>query len=63
VVEITCPYRRHPKNPSKKIYNPDPNFVSDYNKLIVEEAQIRRKLIEDTLRERGIEVIDPLAEE
>jgi hypothetical protein len=52
------PWIQDPNNPGKTIYNPDRNFVSDYNKLIVEEAQTRRKLMEDTLRARGINVVD-----
>ena len=52
-----------PNNPDKKIYNPDPNFVSDYNKAIIQEAQIRRKLMEDMLKERGIvEITDSFVE-
>ena len=43
-----------PDNPNKKIWNPDPNFISDNDKAIIEEAQSRRKLMEDMIKERGI---------
>jgi hypothetical protein len=56
------PWIQNPNNPSKRIYNPDHNFVSDYNKLIVEEAQTRRKLMEDIIRARGIELEDLFVE-
>lgn len=32
--------------------------MSDYDQLILEEAQKRRKLMEDALRQRGNEVVD-----
>jgi hypothetical protein len=32
--------------------------VSDYDRLILEEARKRRKLMEDALSQRGIEVVD-----
>ena len=50
------PWIPDPDEPKKRIYNPDPNFVSDHKKAIIQEAQIRRKLMENILKERGIEI-------
>ena len=38
--------------------NYHPDFVSNHDKAVIEEARIRRKLMEDMLKERGIEVKD-----
>lgn len=48
------PWIPDPNNPNKKIYNRDPDFISDHEKTIIQEAQIRSKLMEDMLKERGI---------
>jgi hypothetical protein len=51
-----------PNNPDKPIYNDDPDFVDDRDKAIIQEAQIRRKLMEDMLKKRGIvEITDSFA--
>lgn len=52
-----------PNNPDKIKWNFDPDFVSDHEKAIIQEAQIRRKLMEDMLKERGIvEITDSFVE-
>ena len=57
------PWIPDPNNPDKTIYNHDPDFISDRNKAIIQEAQIRRKLMEDMLKERGIvEITDSFVE-
>lgn len=56
------PWTSDPENPNKMEYNSDPDYVSDHQKAIVDEAQIRRNLMECILKERGIEVIDSFEE-
>lgn len=51
-----------PDNPGEFLYNLDPDFVSDYERRIVEEAQMRRNLMEDALKLLGIEVVDLFVE-
>ena len=52
-----------PNNPDKIKWNFNPDFVSDHEKAIIQEAQIRRKLMEDMLKERGIvEITDSFVE-
>ena len=51
-----------PNNPDKMTRNYHPDFVSDHDKAVIEEARIRRKLMEDMLKERGIEVKDSFKE-
>ena len=56
------PWIPDPNNPEKTIYNCDPDFISDHDKAIIQEAQIRRKLMEDMLKKRGIvEITDSFA--
>ncbi len=42
-----------PKRPGKIIYNPDPNFISDYQKLVVEEAHIRQAIMTRIINSRS----------
>lgn len=38
----------------KRKHNLDPKFVSDYDKLVIKEAEIRKKLMIDIMKDRGI---------
>lgn len=59
----TSPWIPDPNNPGKMVWNHDPDFISDHDKAIIQEAQIRRKLMEDMLKERGIvEITDSFVE-
>ncbi len=37
-------------------------FVSDHDKAVIEEAQSRRKIMEDILKARGIKIVDRFVE-
>jgi hypothetical protein len=53
-----------PNNPNEKIYNRDPDFITDHDKAVIREAQIRRGIMEDILKKRGIvEITDAFVEE
>jgi len=43
-----------PKRPEKVIYNPDPNFISDYQKLVAEEAHIRQAIMTNIFNSRAM---------
>src|SRR5206468_12449777 len=52
------PWRPDPENPGRMKYNFDKDFLSDHEKVIIEEAQTRRKIMEDILKARGIKIVD-----
>ncbi|HEX9318616.1 MAG TPA: hypothetical protein VF884_06750 [Nitrososphaeraceae archaeon] len=56
----TSHWRPDPDNPGKMKYNQDKDFVNDHDKAIIEEAQTRRKIMEEILKARGIKIVDLL---
>ncbi len=48
-----------PKKLDKIIYNPDPNFVSDYLKVVINEAHIRQSLMNKIINSRTASVHQP----
>ena len=56
------PWIPDPDNPGKMKYNFDENFISDHDKAVIEEAQTRRKIMEDILEARGIKTVDRFVE-
>ena len=52
-----------PDNPGETKYNSDPNFVTDYEKLLREESQKRKEVMRQVIKSRGIEIDNSFLEE
>ena len=52
-----------PDKPGETKYNSDPNFVTDYEKLLKEESQKRKEVMRQVIKSRGIEIDNSFLEE
>ena len=51
----TSPWIPDPENPGETKYNSDPDFLSDYRKLLVEESQKRKEIMKQIIKSTGVE--------
>jgi hypothetical protein len=50
----TSGWRSDPENPDETKYNDDPDFLTDYQKLLVEESQKRKEIMKEIIKSRGV---------
>jgi hypothetical protein len=43
-----------PQNSDETKYNDDPDFLTDYQKLLVEESQKRKEIMKEIIKSRGV---------
>ena len=51
----TSPWIPDPENPGKMKYNYAADFLTDYQKLLVEESQKRKEIMKEIIKSRGVE--------